>query len=60
LEDTNHWVPKSDILRSIVEGVEVRAICGEVITVASQGSGTTSVAEAPICEACQVVYGRWV
>lgn len=55
----NHWVQKRDILRSIVECIEVPALCGELITIESQGGGDTAASGSRICPACRAALTRY-
>lgn len=54
----NHYVRRDRILRSIVEGVPVRAACGERFVVEARGGGRTHDATGIICPACEALYER--
>lgn len=58
LPTVNHRVRKDRIVRSIVEGVAVRAACGERFVVEAQGSGRTDAPEAMNCPICEWLYGQ--
>lgn len=51
----NHWLRKADITRSLVEGVEVVALCGERLQVAVNGgrvdAGGGTAVVCPLCAA---------
>ncbi|WP_217133821.1 DUF3039 domain-containing protein [Leucobacter chinensis] len=58
---TNHFVPKTEISRSLIEGVRVYALCGETVLCTSQGpqalaAGSTGRKNTPICVACQLLF----
>jgi hypothetical protein len=54
----NHYVRKDRITRSIVEGVAVRAACGERFVVTSQGGGRTDAPAAIVCPDCEALFER--
>lgn len=54
----NHRVRKDRILRSIVEGVAVRAACGERFVVDAQSGGSTEAVNAALCPLCELLYGQ--
>lgn len=54
----NHFVRNADITRSLVEGIAVRAVCGQRFVVGAQGGGRMDAADAIVCAACQSRYER--
>lgn len=52
----HHWVPKADILRSMVDDVEVTALCGDRAVYHSDRY-TSGLGGSPnICPACNDIY----
>lgn len=57
----NHRVSKTDITRSIVEGMEVPALCGELVLCTHQGSEAmpgceTGSTRLEVCPDCDEIY----
>ncbi|MGP6172008.1 DUF3039 domain-containing protein [Microbacterium sp. A204] len=55
-DDLNHYIRKSDITRSIVEGVAVPALCGDMDVVVARGNGSVKSSRGMACPLCQLVY----
>ncbi len=56
VREINHYVPKAEILASIVDGAEATALCGVKDVVGSRSDGTCVSLNAPICPACEQIY----
>lgn len=61
MSHTNHFVAKHLITRSLIEGVRVQAICGELVLCTPQGeaaisTGSVGRKNTPICIACQLLF----
>lgn len=61
MSHTNHFVAKHLITRSLIEGVRVQAICGELVLCTPQGTealaaGSVGRKNTPICVACQLLF----
>lgn len=54
-DDLNHYLTKADILRSMVEGIEVTALCGETLRPSTQGGGSVHGRDIPICPLCALI-----
>lgn len=54
--ELNHFVKKSDITRSIVFGVDVRALCGDRFVVEPVGDGEVADSDAETCPLCSIIY----
>lgn len=59
--DLNHRVSKTNITRSIVEGVEVPALCGELVLCHHQGAAAmagceTGSTKLEVCSDCDELY----
>lgn len=52
----NHYVRKSEITRSIVEGVAVVALCGTRVLTSAQGNGNTGNRRLQTCAMCSLTY----
>lgn len=57
-QTVNHYVPKRQIIESIVMGTKVTAICGIRYVVKAQGGGSSEASGAIICPLCADGYSR--